>query len=778
MAMLLVSGLLAMNTVAPIELTPGVDPIPIVDRVSYLVDEHATMTLEEVVAMNAEFVANHEALVNPGMPTGVVWVRVPVRNVGSEPATWVLSLNRYAVRVAEIHQVDNDGERLLLANTSESFAASFKSYGTLAAPVHLGAGARADLYVRYRGANWSGLDLRLTTPDTLTAEGVRRLVVFFLLMGGIGTLVLYGSISFVFLGAQVVLLYALAQVALFVFYAHMGGFTTVYLWPDDPQAGRVVAPIVLGCFVTAMAQFARLFFETRTALPRLDKALVSAIGIGAAAIVVTPLDYWVAAIDSRLGVYMVYAATIVTWLTLPPLALYATISWHRDHWPIAVAWSLMGSFLVAMLLVFLGVFPTLPLGIEAYGVIAYLEALFLAMAIALRIRRIRTEREQAERQLSTSLKSELAASQRAIQLAEQREVAIRDLAEKGRLLLATGHDTRQMLAALRHFARGLQREGTDFGRTQRAGREISQIAESLNEVLTTAIEGSSSGGIADDVCALEWIDPAQLLNPLALIHGSEANSKGLELRVKTTHAPLVVDRVLASRILGNLISNAIKYTDRGKVLVTCRRCAAGHRFQVIDTGRGLSNDHLTRLLDPQAGAVQFGNSADGQGAGFAIAKQFTARIGGTLIGRSVHGHGTILELIIPACDHPWSLNFDEILLADGDEEQHRAIAKIARILRVGRVARLAGDADPSDLGADTRRLILVDQHFGGTDRGAELATRLRDALPHAAVALLSYDHSIDVRVRLGRAVSLLLYKPLSPALVGAAMQHALRLEMD
>ncbi|MDZ7669848.1 MAG: hypothetical protein U5Q16_10640 [Gammaproteobacteria bacterium] len=125
-----------------------------------------------------------------------------------------------------------------------------------------------------------------------------------------------------------------------------------------------------------------------------------------------------------------------------------------------------------------GVVDTVPLNQHLYGAFVYFEAVFLALGIALRIRRMRIQRIDAERRLNRSLAGELEATQRAVRLAEEREWALGDLAEKGRLILAAGHDTRQMISSLRHYALGLQRSAGPE-RAAAAGAALQQIASNL-----------------------------------------------------------------------------------------------------------------------------------------------------------------------------------------------------------------------------------------------------------------------------------------------------------
>lgn len=759
---------------ATVTLYPGAAGLSVADSAYVFVDEAESLTIDDVTGMGDRFRRNTRGFINPGTTSGIVWVRLDVRNGGAETSSWVLSLNRALLDPGEIYEVGSQGARTLLENSPQAFARSYARYATLAAPFELEPDLDTRLYVRYRGGNWSGLDLSLTTEAALRRKATADLLIFFLLLGGVGSLILYGSVSFVYLGQRIALLYALAELGLFGFYAHMGGFTTVYLWPQSPDAGRVVAPLTMVVFVVAMTEFARRFFDTAVTAPRLDKLLLTYVVLGCIAAIGIPLDYVLPAFNRLIPLYVLYAVSAATWLTLPPLAVYATFRWHRDYWPMALAWCLMGVFMLGLQLVWTGVVNVVPLGKNAYGVVAYAEALFLALAIMLRIRRLREERMLANRRLTESQQAELVSARRAMRMGAEREWAIRDLAEKGRLLLAAGHDTRQMVSALRHYSSGLERT-TNPGSVESASRQIRQIADGLDEVLTTVIEASSSGGLGESVLALERVEPARILNPLRLIHGSPADEKGIDLRLRACAAPMVTDRVLVARILGNLVSNAIKYTDAGgTVLVACRSRAGGHRLQVFDTGSGMTAVDLARVLDSRTGTADFASTASGLGAGLPIARTLADRLGARLTGRSTPGAGTVFELAIPGLPQVNGARCSRVVLADTDTEQRLVVSEALESLALP-VTMPDGPADVVTAveGVEEPALVLLDVHFGGTEAGLDLCQRIRTQYSEAAVAILTYDRSIEARMRAAAVCSLIVYKPLSPALLSAALAHSI-----
>ena len=76
-----------------------------------------------------------------------------------------------------------------------------------------------------------------------------------------------------------------------------------------------------------------------------------------------------------------------------------------------------------------------------------------------------------------------------------------------------------------------------------------------------------------------------------------ARQKGLELRIRPTHAVVVSNAVILDGIVRNLVRNAIKYTNSGRVLLSCRRRGTDMRIDIHDTGIGISADQLPRAFE-------------------------------------------------------------------------------------------------------------------------------------------------------------------------------------
>jgi hypothetical protein len=174
-------------------------------------DQAGVAGLPDVIAVAEEFHSSNRAIKSSQVSSSVFWIRLDVENAGKESGSWILSLNRVLLKPAAIYLVTSNETQFLLENTPESFQRSYQEYQTLAGHFSLGAGEVATLYVRYRGANWSGIQPLLFEDAAFHKSQQLTNIVFLLLSGAVASLILLGSIAFMYLGRQIFLLYAIAR---------------------------------------------------------------------------------------------------------------------------------------------------------------------------------------------------------------------------------------------------------------------------------------------------------------------------------------------------------------------------------------------------------------------------------------------------------------------------------------------------------------------------------------------------------------------------------------
>lgn len=182
----------------------------------------------------------------------------------------------------------------------------------------------------------------------------------------------------------------------------------------------------------------------------------------------------------------------------------------------------------------------------------------------------------------TELKRTETANRRAKEIAEEINQ------EKSHLLAAASHDLRQPLQAITTFNDTVKRILEDKEALQlvyKMSASLIHMKDLLNALLN--VSQLESGSITPQI---REFPVADLLNRIDITCRLPAEKKGLDLHVVPSSAIVSSDPVLLGQILDNLVSNAIRYTETGRVLIGCRHHGSNLRIEVWDTGVGISED--------------------------------------------------------------------------------------------------------------------------------------------------------------------------------------------
>jgi two-component system, sensor histidine kinase len=257
-------------------------------------------------------------------------------------------------------------------------------------------------------------------------------------------------------------------------------------------------------------------------------------------------------------------------------------------------------------------------------------------------------------ELASQLRVEAAVAVEARRSAEEaRQVAEAANRAKTQFFAAASHDLRQPLHAMGLFAEALRSKSRD--------PEVAGLVDSINESVD-ALEGLfgellditriDSGGVDVNPAPVRMKD---LYARLRLHFEPIAFEKGLMLSFRGDQQVAFADPVLLERVLRNWVSNAIRYSDDGGVLVSCRlrHTPAGPRLllQVWDTGIGIGEASLPRIFDEffqaQSQRPLQAHQRKGLGLGLAIVKRLAALMDAPLDVRSRLGHGSVFSITVP-----------------------------------------------------------------------------------------------------------------------------------
>lgn len=355
-----------------------------------------------------------------------------------------------------------------------------------------------------------------------------------------------------------------------------------------------------------------------------------------------------------------------------------------------------------------------------------------------------------------------------------REAVLANLA-KSKFLAAASHDLRQPIHALGLFLEVLARsELTAVQRTVLGSAR--SVSEASAGMLNTLLDFSRiEAGVVDAQVLPFHLQP--LLHKIENELAPQANAKGLIYRTRETHVALQSDPALVELILRNLVSNAIRYSERGGVLVACRTRGNQTRLEVWDTGIGiepLQHREIFREFHQLGNAER--DRSKGLGLGLAIADGLARKLGHELSLSSKPGRGSVFRLTLPNARVP--------VISDELETTHASVQKLdMRVLvvdddeavRAGMLQLLhdwgckceAVESIEEALAsarANRPDIVISDFRLRKQHTGAQVIAALREEFGENLPALLITGDTAPERLRDARASGIpLLHKPVAPS---------------
>lgn len=228
-------------------------------------------------------------------------------------------------------------------------------------------------------------------------------------------------------------------------------------------------------------------------------------------------------------------------------------------------------------------------------------------------------------------------------LRQQTRTAQEALIFKDRFLASAAHDLKQPVNALSIYAEWL---GNEPEMSRELGPKILQASRAVNTLFDSMFDLVKLDAGQFRV-SLQPVDVQRLFSDLEVQFQPLAAQKGLTLRVR---APVVTylqaDPAILQRILGNLLGNAIRYTRRGGVLLAVRRESRALRFEVWDTGIGISSDQQPRIFT-EFYKVPSAGTEEGFGLGLTIVQRLAGLLGYSVSVRSRTERGSVFSVRAP-----------------------------------------------------------------------------------------------------------------------------------
>ncbi|MCW8309473.1 response regulator [Acidiphilium sp. PA] len=386
----------------------------------------------------------------------------------------------------------------------------------------------------------------------------------------------------------------------------------------------------------------------------------------------------------------------------------------------------------------------------------------------------------------TERKRTALALQKATTVAEQTNRA------KSRFLAAASHDLRQPLTSL-SLLHGLLARAVAGTPTEPLVERMAQTLGVMTTMLDTLLDINEIEAGVVKVAASRFAVNA-VFDRLRQEFTDDAVALGLDFHVMPCTLTIETDRGLLTQILRNLVSNALKYTRRGRILVGCRRVGGQARLEVWDTGIGIPQEELQAIFEEYHQIDNPSrNRTRGLGLGLAIVRRLTDLLGLPIAVRSEPGSGSVFSVTIatvaapvmeaaPAAeavvDGPDEVRPSGMIMVVEDDPDIRSLLVMFLQEEGYRVVAAADGAEALALvaGGAWPDLLIADYNLPGAMNGIAVVGRVRAAIGHAVpVIILTGDISTDALREIAAQDCAQFNKPMSLVALAAAIRKLMPL---
>ncbi len=376
---------------------------------------------------------------------------------------------------------------------------------------------------------------------------------------------------------------------------------------------------------------------------------------------------------------------------------------------------------------------------------------------------------------------------RTAELRNARDRAESSAAAKTKFLATASHDIRQPLQAMALLLGSLAPEV----QTVAGQKTLKAIERSLGagmELLDALLEfirldaGAMRPKFGD-------VNVSRLVESVADSHLAEISRRGLRLKIVPTRAVVRTDPQLLARILRNLISNALKYTERGGILIGCRRKGTKVSLEIWDTGCGIAPEQLRQVF------YEFFQGADkqsGLGLGLAIVERLAGLLKHQVHVRSWKGRGSVFVVEMersfesPAEDEKSRIILRDlfltnrrVVLIEDDQAVAMALAELLKAWGAAVISAPTGEFIIEQIGASAPDLVIVDCELKTDEDGFAVLDKLDRHFGRRLPGLvLTGEYDVSAIGRRNGSNRRVLHKPVWPAVLQAVIQSELANETD
>lgn len=591
------------------------------------------------------------------------WFHARVSNHSDKALTRFVLLAVPYRQLLDVYSVDQGGEvrQLLRESVEQPFTARGSSHRWLVSkPLTIAPKQSVDVLLRYHAIGSSYLPISIVDEsmlnNTIQDDTVSAAVFYSFSVAAIFLFLLFG----IAMQDRTSVWYAMLFLVALLMLSAMEGYAFMYLWPGFPRWNHYSALVLIYSFCAMGFYVAYKAVEPSQQKQTLSPTVRRVFLVSSFVSLLMLLMFFVLPFELLVDLsnafvvlmFLAHAFAIVSWSRVDSLRLL-----KRNMIAMIAAVLIAVVAVVLVLLSFDVDFLPATVYVNASRIIFILAGLATMATIIAHVSGLRQD-------YAIALENEVAAAQREakinheLYLAEQEYARVKALASlRQRKLAEASHDMRQPLISLRSTI-----DAITFDESASLKTQLANAFNYLENLCTTYLaetrpETETEDQYVDDQDVLEQDVPANsesapteeesyavdlIFNTVQRMFEQEASAKGIELKISASSVQLTQPPTLIMRIVSNLVSNAIKHSEAGRILLGVRRSVSGAVIAVIDNGVGLSDELQQTIMQ----AYEKGPESSGEGLGLAICKQLADQSGMQLEIISQAGKGSCFLLHI------------------------------------------------------------------------------------------------------------------------------------
>ena len=610
-------------------------------HLQYFFDPSGTLTLSQMQTKAAdEFLTTETREPTFSHTNDTIWLRLPIRNSANRNIQRILLIEtNFMYEIEVILDRADQNETLLFQDRASRFSSRPIPHPNLVTRFSMAADETAIIWVRYRSQGDTALPIKIETESSFLNVTHANTAKYFIFYAVIIVFLSMSVIAFAQHRSFKFLAYFLYASSVLVYVMHRDGFTFQYFWPNAPEFNNFASlPLASGITFFA-ALFTRTYLETKQKYPVADLILQI---IMVAAFLIVGAVIFVNESDLKLYAYYYVALSSFTFLAI------GIGAWSREGR--RVLYFILGWFGIVLSSVIVTGYALTGYDIARSTTLDFIrfamvfDASMMGMAVLDGINIIRRERDASLREKVDVLQTNIGLQDR-LQALETRYADVQQMAyDRGRVLADATHDLRQPLFSLR----------TSIQNTVSASKPSKEGLEQINNSFTyleSLVDEYMASALSGTENVAKKLSPTPGATPLKLIIESvtemfadEARSKNIELRTVATSRTVDVPAFVLLRMMSNLVSNAVKYTSSGKVLIGCRSRDGRPSLEVYDTGPGLTESEIDTVLQRYARGVHQKSNSNNAGLGLNIVSELAEANDMALQIESTPGKGSAFRL--------------------------------------------------------------------------------------------------------------------------------------